>query len=218
VDDEEMARLHRNKFPIVLLYESPPPSSKIPAVLIENKTGAQKLVDHLIETHHCRRIAFLRGPANNEDSEERERGYRLALQTHNIKFDPALIGAGGFNEDDAQATVGQWIATGLDFDAVFAADDDSAVGAIHALRRAGRSVPDQVAVAGFDDVPFARYITPALTTVRAPIEQVGREAIRKLVRLVRGESEEGLAMMQTELVIRESCGCRVNANIDKNEV
>jgi LacI family transcriptional regulator len=73
-------------------------------------------------------------------------------------------------------------------------------------------------VAGFDDVPFARYITPALTTVRAPIEQVGREAIRKLVRLVRGESEEGLAMMQTELVIRESCGCRVNANIDKNEV
>jgi DNA-binding LacI/PurR family transcriptional regulator len=96
---------------------------------------------------------------------------------------------------------------GIEFDAGFAGDDDAATGAIHALKMAGRRVPDDVAVVGFDDVPFARYTSPALTTVNAPIEEVGREAVRQLVRLINGEQAEALTLMCTELVIRESCGC-----------
>jgi DNA-binding LacI/PurR family transcriptional regulator len=72
---------------------------------------------------------------------------------------------------------------------------------------AGRRVPQDVAVVGFDDVPFARYLSPALTTVRAPIEQVGREAVRQLVSQLNGEQANPLTLMRTELVIRESCGC-----------
>lgn len=207
VELDELTRLHHNNFPVVLLYQTPPPSANIPAVLIENKSGAQKITDHLIEVHGRRRIAFLQGPAGNQDSEERERGYRLSLKSHGLKFDPALVGTGGFNEDDAQAAIQRWISERVDFDAVFAADDDSAVGALQALRRAGRLVPEDVAVAGFDDVPFARHISPALTTVRAPIEQVGREAVRRLINLIRGEPPQGPVSMRTELVIRESCGC-----------
>ena len=96
---------------------------------------------------------------------------------------------------------------GLDFDAVFGGDDDTAAGVISALTLAGKRVPQDVAVAGFDDVPIARYLRPALTTVRAPIEQVGREGVRQLVRLIRGQQAEALVLMRTELVIRESCGC-----------
>jgi DNA-binding LacI/PurR family transcriptional regulator len=81
------------------------------------------------------------------------------------------------------------------------------MGAIRALRMAGRLIPGDVAVVGFDDIPFARYLSPALTTVRAPIEQVGRKAVQQLVHVIRGEETEALTLLPTELVIRKSCGC-----------
>ena len=91
--------------------------------------------------------------------------------------------------------------------AIFAGDDDSAIGAMRAIKMRGRLIPQDVAVVGFDDVPFARYLSPALTTVRAPIEEIGREAVRQLTRLMNGEQAQTLTLMRTELVIRESCGC-----------
>jgi DNA-binding LacI/PurR family transcriptional regulator len=76
-----------------------------------------------------------------------------------------------------------------------------------ALKVAGRLIPQDVAVVGFDDVPFARHLSPALTTVRAPIEEVGREAVRQLKHLMDSEQAQALTLMRTELAIRESCGC-----------
>jgi LacI family transcriptional regulator len=212
LDPDELSRLYRINFPVVLIYQTPPPSVNIPTVIIENKSGARRLVDHLIEVHGCRRIAFLRGPEGNEDSEQRELGYRQALKSHKIPFDPALIGTGGFNEEEAQATIQQWLAEGLEFDALFAGDDDTATGVISALHRAGKKVPQDVKVTGFDDLPVARFVAPPLTTVHAPIEQVGREAVNLLVRQIRGEKVQRSTLMRTELVIRESCGCSISAN------
>lgn len=203
----ELQRLYNINFPIVLLHQTPPDSLNIPTIAIENKDGAAMLVTHLIEKHGRRRIVYLRGPQGHEDSVWRERGYREALENHNIEFDTSLIASGGFDDEEAFSTAQQLLAGGLDFDAVFAGDDDAAIGVIRALKLAGRSVPQDVAVVGFDDVPFARYLSPALTTVRAPIEQVGREAVRQLVRQLNGEQAEALTLMRTELVIRESCGC-----------
>jgi DNA-binding LacI/PurR family transcriptional regulator len=205
----ELHRLHSIDFPIVLLHQSPPDALDIPTITIENKDGAAMLVSHLIETHGRRRIVYLRGPEGHEDSVWRERGYREALVAHRIKFDPRLVASGGFDDDEAFTAVQQLLSNGLDFDAVFAGDDDAAIGAIRALRLGGRIVPQDVSVVGFDDVPFARYLSPALTTVRAPIEQVGREAVRQLVRLLNGEQADILTLMHTELVIRESCGCNL---------
>lgn len=206
--EPELHRLHRMNFPVVLLHQMPPDSLNFPVITIENKDGAAMLVHHLIEVHGRRRIVFLRGPEGHEDSVWRERGYREALAAHKIEFDPGLVASGGFDDEEGFTAVQQLLTDGLDFDAVFAGDDDAAIGVIQALKAAGRLVPRDVAVVGFDDVPFARYLSPPLTTVRAPIEQVGREAVRQLIRLLNSEPAEALTLMPTELVIRDSCGCQ----------
>jgi DNA-binding LacI/PurR family transcriptional regulator len=118
-----------------------------------------------------------------------------------------LVGHGEFDQEEGFATIQKMLSDGVEFDAIFAGDDDSAIGALRALKTAGRLVPQDVAVVGFDDVPFARYLSPPLSTVRAPIEQVGREAVRQLVCQLKGEPASPLTLMPTELVIRESCGC-----------
>jgi LacI family transcriptional regulator, galactose operon repressor len=207
LDHRELHHLYNMDFPIVLLHQTPPDSMNIPVIAVENKDGAAMLVNHLIEMHGRRRIVFLQGPEGHEDSVWRERGYREALEAHNILFNPELVTSGGFDEDEAFAAIQQMLLDGIEFDAIFAGDDDSAIGAMRALKLGGRHIPQDVAVVGFDDVPFARYLFPPLTTVRAPIEQVGREAVRQLVRLMNGQQAEALTLMRTELVIRESCGC-----------
>jgi LacI family transcriptional regulator len=207
IDEKEMSRLSALNFPTVFLYQTSPSSLNIPSVTIENKSGAKMIVEHLIQIHGRRRIAFLRGPEGNEDSEWRERGYREALQANGIPFDPSLVAVGGFNEEEARVAAQELLVEGVALDAVFGGDDDTAAGVISALIHAGKRVPQDVAVVGFDDLPIARYLRPALTTVRAPIEQVGREGVRQLVRLIRGQQAEALVLLQTEIVIRESCGC-----------
>ncbi len=210
--ERQLTWLHRLNFPVVLLHQTPPNSLNIPVITIENKDGTVMLINHLIEAHGRRRIVFLHGPAGHEDSQWRERGYRESLAAHNIPFDPALIASGGFDDEEAFVAIQQILRDGVTFDAVFAGDDDAAAGVYRALKMAGRVIPQDVAVVGFDDVPFARYLSPALTTIHAPIEQVGREAIRQLARLMNGEQAEALTLMRTELVIRESCGCQLSSS------
>jgi len=210
LETHELGRLRGINFPLVLMHQTPPDDLNIPVITIENKDGAETLIDHLIETHGRRRIVFLRGPDGHEDSLWRELGYREALESHGIAFDPALVVSGGFSEERAFAAMQQLLMNGTEFDAVFSGDDDSAIGIYRALKTTNRLIPDDVAVAGFDDVQFARYISPALTTVRAPIEEVGREAVRQLIRLLNGQPAEALTLMRTELIIRESCGCKSN--------
>lgn len=137
----ELQRLHSLNFPVVLLHQTPPDSLNIAVITIENKDGANMLIDHLIERHGRRRIVYLRGPEGHEDSVWRERGYREALEAHNIEFDPDLVSSDGFNDDEALAAIQGLLSDGLDFDAVFAGDDDAAIGAMRALRLAGRLVP-----------------------------------------------------------------------------
>src|SRR5512146_422855 len=207
LEQEELSHLKQKDFPVILLHQTPPRTLGIPVVTIENKSGAQKLVDHLIDVHDCRRILFLQGPEGHEDSVWRERGYRESLRSHKIPFDQSLVAIGEFDEYAAASAIGQLLVDGLDFDAVFCGDDDAAIGCTAALQRAGRRIPEDVAVAGFDDVPIARFLTPPLTTVRAPTELVGRHAVEQLVRLIRGGQADALTLLPTELVIRRSCGC-----------
>ncbi len=205
---EELERLHKIKFPLVLMHQTPPDGLDMPVVTIENKDGAEMLVSHLIEKHGRRRIVYMRGPEGHEDSLWRERGYREALEKHNLPFAPELVVMGGFEEEIAFNNIQKMIQEEIEFDAVFAGDDDTAIGVYRALKASKRLIPDDVAVVGFDDVQFSRYISPALTTVRAPIEEVGREAVRQLKSLMDDGQAESLVLMRTELVIRESCGCK----------
>jgi len=207
LEKEEIARLYTINFPVVLMHETPPEGMVIPVITVENKDGAVMLVSHLIEKHGRRRIVFLRGPVGHEDSQWRERGYREALATHDLPFDETLISSGEFDQETAYHSMRRLIQDGVEFDAVFAGDDDAAIGVYRALKEANRLIPDDVAVVGFDDVEFAGYISPALTTIRAPIEEVGREAVRQLLTILNGGQAESLVLKRTELVIRQSCGC-----------
>jgi LacI family transcriptional regulator len=208
LDDHELAYLHDTGFPVVLLHQAPPNLLDIPYVTFENKAGTRKIIDHLIDVHGYHRIAFLRGPENQEDSAWREAGYREALEAHDIPFDPSLVGFGSFDKNIAQIPIEKWLQDGQTFDAVFSGDDEAASGVILVLQRHGIKVPEDVAVVGFDDVHLANYLMPSLTTVRAPIESAGREAVRQVIRIINGEEPQPLTLLPTELVVRHSCGCQ----------
>ena len=194
--------------PLVLIHQSPPDGLDIPCVTVENKAASRKIVEHLIVTHQRRRIVLLNGPIDNEDARWRELGYREALAAHGIEVDPRLIGAGDFERGVAHATIDQLLSDGIAFDAVFTGDDEAAVGVMLALEARGARVPEDISVVGFDDQRLATILHPPLTTVRAPTEQVGREAARQLIKLIRTGSADSLTLLPTELVFRRSCGCR----------
>jgi LacI family transcriptional regulator len=206
LSDGEIRQLWRREHPLVLLHRTPPDDLPIPCVTVENKAGARQLVDHLIEVHHASRIAFLRGPVGHEDSNWRELGYRESLAVHGLKPDPDLVGEGNFSAAVAEQQVTSWLGEGLPIDAVFAGDDAAAVGALQAIAGAGEA--RRIGVVGFDDVPMAQHFSPRLTTVSAPTEQVGREAVGALLRSLLGEAAiPSLILLPTRLVVRQSCGC-----------
>jgi DNA-binding LacI/PurR family transcriptional regulator len=207
VTDDFVRKLHALHMPLVLVYRSVS-GLALPAVKVENKDGARRLTKHLIGLGH-RRIAHLHGPHQNEDSHWRARGYYEALAAHGIAADPALISVGGFSEETGAQATRELLGRGVAFSALFAADDEMAIGAINVLSEAGLRVPHDVAVVGFDDIVTARYIQPPLTTVRAPTEQVGREAVRLLLSAIAGEPAPAQpVLLPVELVIRQSCGYR----------
>ncbi len=206
MSDDDLRFAWARRHPVVLLHRTPPRDLAIPSVTVENKGGARQLVDHLIEAHGARSIAYLRGPAGHEDSRWRELGYRDSLAAHGITVDPDLIGDGGFTSSGGERQAAAWIAGGLAFDAVFAGDDAAAVGVLQALRRLA---PERrVAVVGFDDTPLARHVAPSLTTVRAPTEAVGSAAVRRLLEMGSADPEAPLlTLLPTHIVLRRSCGC-----------
>ena len=204
---EGIAQAHATGLPLVLIHQSSPKGLNIPCVTVENKAASRKIVEHLIVTHRRRRIVLLRGPQDNEDARWRELGYREALAAHNLAVDPQLIGAGDFEREVARATIEKMLAAGVSFDAIFSGDDEAAVGVMLALEARGVRIPEEVSIVGFDDQRLATILHPPLTTVRAPTEQVGMEATRQLIKLIRTGSADPLTLLPTELAFRRSCGC-----------
>ncbi|HTX92957.1 MAG TPA: LacI family DNA-binding transcriptional regulator [Anaerolineales bacterium] len=208
LSDEQLADLCKFRFPIVLLYRTPPPNLRIPCVVVENKASTQKLIDHLIDVHGRKRILFFRGMPDQEDSHWRELGYRKSLAAHGLPIDERLILCGEFEHKVAYRTMQEYLAAGnRDFDGVFTGNDDAAVGILTALREAGVRVPEDVSVAGFDDFRLSRFLNPPLTTVQAPTEKVGYTAAEQLSKIFQGEPIKEKILLPTELVLRRSCGC-----------
>ena len=184
------------------------PSPGIPSVLVDNATGMRDLLVHLVAAHGCRRVAFIRGPEANDEAERRYQVYRDVLGERGLAVDPELVVVGDFQ----RAAGARAIDVLLDerrapFDAVVAASDSMALGAIDALRARGLRVPEDVAVVGFDDIEAARFATPPLTTVRQPLHEQGRRAVELLLAVIRGEPVPEQVTLHTELVTRRSCRC-----------
>jgi DNA-binding LacI/PurR family transcriptional regulator len=206
--DPELSWFHHRGFPVVLLHRSAPPGLEIPVVRFENQASAAALVDHLIEAHGCRRIAFLRGPEGNEDSREREMGYQDALARHGLESDPNLVETGGFDTQGGLRAAALLVDRGARFDAIFCGDDEAAAGALFTLNQREIRVPEEVRVVGFDDNFLAPLLPVPLTTVHASSEQAGYQAASQLIRLIQtGQADALTTVLPTQLVIRRSCGC-----------
>jgi LacI family transcriptional regulator len=209
--DDDLANLNASGFPMVLVHRTPPPSLKIPSVTVENIEITHKLVEHLIQVHGKRRIMYLRGPVNQEDSLRRETGYKSALEANGIPFDEDLVLNGDFERDIAYQVLHDFLGNGkrVAFDAIFAGDDDAAIGVLRALHEYNCKVPDDIAVIGFDDLGFASFLNPPLTTVRAPTESVGRIATERLFGLLENQPSDEVMILPTEIIFRRSCGCQL---------
>jgi LacI family transcriptional regulator len=173
----------------------------------DNVGGATQMTAHLIG-HNYRRIALITGPEMQSHALDRESGYRQALETHGLPYAPALVIAGDFDERSGYAAMQQLLQQHPPPEAVFAANDQMAIGALAAIHESGLRVPEDIALVGFDDIEPARYLQPPLTTVHQDIVGQGQLAVRMLLdRMNDPNAPAETRVLPTDLVLRRSCGC-----------
>jgi LacI family transcriptional regulator len=208
--DSDLTAVAGPDLPLVLLDRSlvGPGISTIQA---DNVAAAATAVQHLINLGY-RTIAYVSGPHLSTDNQNRLQGYRQALQRAGIPEEPSLIVPGDFTEQGGRRAA-QWLLDrGAPPEAVFAANDEMAIGVMEVFRERGIRVPEDVAVVGFDDIRLASYVRPALTTVRQFKYELGQRAATMLFTMLDGTSQERREQIGTELVVRDSCGYRLRSN------
>lgn len=205
IDAESLLNFPLN-LPVVLLC-SDSKGHTVDSVIIENCKGAREIVGHLVSLGH-RRIAIIKGAIGNYDAAERLRGYRMALREAGIAPERALEIYGGFTEAGGYAAAVTLLALPMRPTAIFAANDSMAIGALSALRESRIRIPEDMAIAGFDDIPLARYMDPPLSSVRVPISDLGARAVGILLHGIthKNEHKRRRERVSTELVVRRSCG------------
>ncbi|MFZ5889517.1 MAG: SpoIIE family protein phosphatase [Myxococcota bacterium] len=179
----------------------------IPSLVIDNEGGMRLGVEHLIEAHKCRRIAFIAGPKHSSESNLRLAGYCRALAEHGLPVEPHLLVHGAFTVASGSAKMRELLEGGAAFDAVVCANDNMALGALDVLGEAGLQVPRDVMVCGFDDINSAHFARPSLSTLRQPLWWMGQRAVDSVLRQLEGDSVPLITVGPVEFVRRESCGC-----------
>lgn len=176
----------------------------ISSVTVDDEAGAALATEHLVAIGH-RRIGHVAGPQNADTGRRRRRGYEAALRNAGIAPDPGLIVEAAFDEAGGHVAAARLLSLSPRPTALFAANVRAALGAMAAARRLGLRVPADVSVVGFHDAPFASYLDPALTTVRMPLAEMGRQAADHLLALIGGSVVDDLMVaMPPELVVRAS--------------
>ena len=202
VDDmDSLAGDLPSSMPTVLMNTALADSDR-PSIGVDNHGGAKAMMRHLLDAGH-RRIAFIAGPEDNFDANERLRGYRDALAERGIE--PWVL-PGDFDEASGHRAGQALLAVAQRPDAVFAANDMMALGCLFALNQGGVRVPGDIALAGFDDIPLSRYVHPALTTMRVEIAELGARAIRRLLEAQAADphTHPERLLLEPRLVVRES--------------
>lgn len=197
--------LRRQGTPFVMLDHS----HELPGttfVVAANRSGAREAIDHLIGLGH-RRIGLITGKPGVSSARERLVGYRESLDAAGIEYDRRLVVTGDFLEARGQEAAAELLALDEPPTAIFTSSDTAAFGALRAARAAGLLVPRDLSIVGFDDIPEASIVTPALTTVRQPLMEMGATAVRLLRRLMdEPDATSRRTELATELVVRDSTG------------
>ena len=202
-EDPLPAHLRGRGLPLVL-GGRPVGLPEVSYVDVGNVDGARQGVEHLADTGR-RRIATIAGPQDMAAGRDRLTGYRDVLTMRGLDTDPELVAFGDFSLTSGRQAMQQLLDRAPDIDAVFAANDPMAAGALQVLKEQGRRVPDDVAVVGFDDAPMAELTDPPLTSVHQPAERMGREMVRLLFEQVDDGAAAGAStVLSTELIRRDS--------------
>ena len=197
---DELLSLHQQGYPFVVIDPREELPAGIPTVSAANVSGAKEAVDHLIALGH-RRIAAITGPRELASMEDRYTGYCAALASAGILPDPELTHRGNLDIPSGRAAASALLGVKQPPTAIFALNDNMAVGAIQAARDRGLDVPHDLSVVGFDALDASRIVTPALTTMRQPLEEMGRLAVRLLLGVVEGSRGEAMRVeLATALV------------------
>lgn len=176
------------------------------SVRVDDRHGAQVAMEHLLMLGH-RRIAHIAGPAGHSPSADRLAGYRAALAEAGVPFDPAQIIPGTGRPMAGEQALSQLLAMAERPTAVFCYNDMTAIGVLREARAIGLVIPRDLAVMGFDDIPFAAYVTPALTTVAQPMVELGQRAMTMALKLMTDVAENvGDLVLRGTLIVRESTG------------
>lgn len=202
VDDPLLQTLTESGIPFILIGRHPS-NPNVSYVDVDNLNSAREAVAYLLRLGY-RRVATIAGPHNMLVGVDRRAGYESALRERGIVVDPTLIIESDFTEAGGHMAALRLVP--LQPEAIFAASDTMAVGVIRALREAGLRVPEDIAVMGFDDMPFAARTEPPLTTIRQPIPRTGQVAAETLMEMIEERSlRPRRIILPTELVIRASC-------------
>jgi LacI family transcriptional regulator len=203
---EELARLLEQGYRFVVVDPRLPLDERVPSVSAAHASGADQAMSHLLGLGH-RRIAAITGPRGWVATEDRRRGYHAALAAKGILPEPALEVEADFEIGPGRDAAGHLLDLRDPPTAIFAFNDNLAIGALQAARDRGLRVPGDLSVVGFDDVEPATIVTPTLTTVRQPLAEMGRTAVNLLMRLLERQRFETLRVeLATRLVVRESTG------------
>ena len=198
--DGELQQLSRN-LPLILTGRAVE-GERIFALDVDSTPGARLATDYLIGQGH-RRIAYIGGPEDHPDAAQRLEGYRAALAARKIPFNKKLVVIGDYSDGGGYKAMNELLDGGAEFTAVFGANDQTAYGAMLALHRRGKRVPDDVSVVGFDDLPTSSYMIPPLTTVHRSITEIGEGAADAMIDLIEGRAPAARVSSAT-LAIRES--------------
>lgn len=203
---EQLRELRRHQIPFVVVDRLGELGPEDLSVSATNWAGGRAATAYLLALGH-RRIAALLGPAAFPCTRDRLAGYRAALDAADLPVDPALIGHGDWHFAGGYAGMRALLALPDPPTAVFVGSDEQCLGVYRALHEHGLAIPAAMSVVGFDDMPYAELLTPALTTVRQPLREMGRVATTMLLRVIAGEPVETLRVdLATPLIKRASCG------------
>jgi len=201
-DDGSLAKLLGNQDKVVLLDEDVR-GICLPSVFVENERGAYLATRHLIDAGH-RHIAYIGGPPGLMSVGERLAGFTRAMAQDGLTFAAPDVFLRDYSRSFGSEAAQQIIARKHRPSAIFASSDNLAIGVLQAFRRAGLSVPHDMSLVGFDDMPFAELVNPPLTTIRQPVPEMGRLAFELLLALLNGEPVEPVTRLPLELIERRS--------------
>lgn len=202
-DDTALVRLHEEGVPIMLMGQLP--DTAIPFVDVDATAGAQAVVGHLIAMGHQRIGMITNAPLTYTSAQQRRDGYLQALEEAGLPGDDQLIQEGSYTPSSGFEAMSALLEILPRITAVFVASDVVAMGALLAIKRGGLHIPEDIAVAGFDDIPLAEFFDPPLTTVHLPAYGLGWAAGERLIRLIRGEGlNEHSLLLEYKLIARQS--------------